>query len=96
MTAVLIEPAKMPWLWELIWSKLEELEGDYECEHQEDTGAESHSARRDVRGEVWQYLGSKIDGDQMIHTFRHCCHPKTKKREYRHLLTQVFEGGIEP
>jgi len=33
--------------------------------------------------ESWQYMGSDIRNGGWTHTFRHRCHPKTNKREYR-------------
>ena len=31
-------------------------------------------------GETWQYMGSTYDGKQVLHSFRHRCHPKDNIR----------------
>jgi hypothetical protein len=36
-------------------------------------------------GEAWQYMGTARINGRSVHEFRHRCHPKTGKREYRHI-----------
>lgn len=73
-----IDIDEMPYLWQMMWFKLAQLEGDRCCEND---------------GEVWQYMGSKIEDDKLIHTFRHRCHPRTLQQEYRHISTAI-NGGV--
>jgi hypothetical protein len=54
--------------WEIMWAELIKLEG---------------SATSENNGEVWQYMGSKIEGQEITHTFRHRSHPLTKDYQYR-------------
>lgn len=70
-----VDKDEMPKLWDLIWDRLADLEGDCECLNQ---------------GEVWQYMESKIEGSDCLHTFRHRCHPKTNDREYRHIAIAIM------
>ncbi len=42
--------------------------------------------------EVWQYMGTIRTPVGMTHTFRHRYHPVTKRREYRHVLTEPLEA----
>jgi hypothetical protein len=69
-----IDPDLMPCLWQVMWFQLHQLEGDRCCEHE---------------GEVWQYMGSKVEGGNLVHTFRHRCHPKTHSYAYRHISTPL-------
>ncbi|AFY75424.1 hypothetical protein Syn7502_03589 (plasmid) [Synechococcus sp. PCC 7502] len=69
-----VDPSEMPNLWEIIWNQLGILEGDTECLN---------------NNEVWQYMGSKIEGSDYVHTFRHRCHPRTKATEYRHIKMAI-------
>jgi hypothetical protein len=80
MTAMWIDKSEMPHLWEVIWSELASLEGDCVGENQ---------------GEVWQYMGSKIEGERLTHTFRHRCHPRSLNLEYRHISTTLTGEIIE-
>jgi hypothetical protein len=75
-----VDQAEMPHLWQVIWFQLDKLEGDRLCKNQ---------------GEVWQYMGSKIEQDKLTHTFRHRCHPKSFNREYRHISTTLAGEVIE-
>ncbi|MGV2830755.1 hypothetical protein [Myxosarcina sp. GI1(2024)] len=78
MTAMWLDKSEMPYLWEVIWSELASREGDRVCENQ---------------GEIWQYMGSKLENDRVIHTFRHRYHPKTLNRQYLHITTD-FTGVV--
>ncbi|AFY74749.1 hypothetical protein Syn7502_02811 [Synechococcus sp. PCC 7502] len=69
-----VDQIEMPNLWEIIWSRLVDLEGESECLN---------------NGEVWQYMGSKIEGSDYVHTFRHRCHPTTNDRGYRHIKMAI-------
>jgi hypothetical protein len=75
---VLIDKSEMPCLWEIIWSRLTLIEGDRVCKN---------------RGEVWQYMGSKIVNNKVIHTFRHHCHPSSNLLKYQHISTE-FTGEV--
>lgn len=33
-------------------------------------------------GEKWQYMGSYMQGDRVIHSFRHRAHPRTGRQIY--------------
>lgn len=65
-----IDKVEMPNTWNAIWNRLGIMEGDLECLY---------------NGEVWQYMGSKVEDCKFVHTFRHRCHPKSNEREYRHI-----------
>jgi len=54
--------------WEIMWAALIKLEGSADCEN---------------NGEVWQYMGSKIESQEITHTFRHRLHPLTNERQYQ-------------
>jgi hypothetical protein len=75
-----VDQAEMPHLWQVIWFQLAKLEGDRLCKNQ---------------GEVWQYMGSKIEQDKLTHTFRHRCYPKSFNQEYRHISTTLAGEVIE-
>jgi hypothetical protein len=75
MKCFFVDEIEMPCLWQVMWFRLGELEGDRFCRNQ---------------CEVWQYMGSKVQGSDFIHTFRHRCHPKTNDREYRHIAIAII------
>jgi len=54
--------------WEIMWAELIKLEGSATCEN---------------NGEIWQYMGSKIEDQLITHTFRHRSHPLTNDYQYR-------------
>ncbi len=54
--------------WEYMWQELIKLEG---------------SATSENNGEIWQYMGSKIEDQLITHTFRHRSHPLTNDYQYR-------------
>ena len=66
MNQFLIDALTMPEEWEAIWNELELLEGDRACEY---------------KGEAWQYMGSRREGDRSIHHFRHRQHPSNNGRK---------------
>lgn len=80
MTAMWIDKSEMPHLWEVIWTELASVEGSCVCENE---------------GEVWQYMGSKIEGERLTHTFRHRYHPRSLNLEYRHIFTTLTGEVIE-
>ena len=52
--------------WDAIWTRMKELVGDFEAEHD---------------GEAWQYMGTvHVPHAKPVHEFRHRCHPATNDR----------------
>jgi len=64
--------------WEIMWQELIKLEGSADCEN---------------NGEVWQYMGSKIEGQEITHTFRHRSHPLTNDYQYQK-ITMPYENYL--
>lgn len=44
--------------WNLVWERIRDRYGDQAC-------------RCEQTGEVWQYMGSTVNGDDVEHQFRH-------------------------
>jgi hypothetical protein len=60
--------------WDYLWSELAKLSINQGLP--KPTEAEDEDT-----GETWQYMGTVIQGNGLVHQFRHRNHPKTKKRE---------------
>jgi hypothetical protein len=68
---------------ELIVIKIESKEWDYMWDW-----LSNHPINKDIdnptiaenQGEEWQYMGSFKNGDNVIHEFRHRCHPATQNK----------------
>lgn len=78
--AYYVDSIEMPEIWDFMWFKLAMLEGDRVCENQ---------------GEMWQYMGSKVENDRLTNSFRHRCHPNSFTQEYRHISTTLTGEVIE-
>ena len=67
--------------WEYLWNWL--------ASHPINVGLEAPSVALN-EGEAWQYMGSFKQGDRIIHSLRHRCHPKHGQRMDLHV--QASEG----
>ena len=62
--------------WEYLWNWL--------ASHPINVGLEAPSVALN-EGEAWEYMGSFKQGDRMIHSLRHRCHPKHGQRMDLHV-----------
>lgn len=66
--------------WKEMWSKL--------SKHPINKGIKNPKAAIN-ESEVWEYMGSISEGENIFHEFRHRCHPRYNQREYIRIQSTI-------